>query len=80
MCSSTTKTEAWSVHVIKLFLSSLEAEGDVIKTFLSTIYKFSYQARELVRQGWKSGKHSSLLQKFVNYGQKSFTTLGPGEK
>jgi hypothetical protein len=24
-------------------------------------------------------KHSSLLQKFVNYGQKSFITFGPGK-
>ncbi len=23
-------------------------------------------------------KHSSLLQKFINYGQKSFITFGPG--
>ncbi len=36
-----------------------------------------------IRLGWKrnvSDKHSSLLRKFVKYGQKSFITLGPGVK
>jgi hypothetical protein len=34
-----------------------------------------------IRLGWKMNvcdKHSSLLRKLVNYGQKSFITMGPG--
>jgi hypothetical protein len=36
-----------------------------------------------VRVGWKSlpgTKHSSLLQKFVNYGRKKFYNIVPGQK
>ncbi len=53
---------------------------DVKKNFfLSVIYRFSYRARVFVRLCWKSLqgiKHYNLLRKFVNYGQKSFITLG----
>ncbi len=48
-----------------------------IKLFLSVIYDFSYQARAFVRIGFQC-KHSSSLQKIVNYGQKSFITLAAG--
>jgi hypothetical protein len=35
-----------------------------------------------IRLSWKSltGTNSSLLQKSINYGQKSFVTFGPGVK
>jgi hypothetical protein len=42
------------------------------------ICRFLYYARVFVRHDWKSfpgTKHSSLVQKLVNYGQKSFITL-----
>jgi hypothetical protein len=51
----------------------------VIKLFSPLFFGYSYSAVVFVRQGWKSlagTKHSSLLQKIVNYGQKSFLTLG----
>ncbi len=45
---------------------------NVLKLFTNVIL-FSYKARALVRE-----KHSSLLLKYVNFGQKSFIKLGPG--
>ncbi len=36
-----------------------------------------------IRQGWRQNatdKHSSLLQKFINYGRTVFKTLVPGVK
>jgi hypothetical protein len=39
----------------------------------------NFQAKlEYLLEKLAKDKHSSLLRKFVNYGQKGFITLGPG--
>jgi hypothetical protein len=55
--------------------------ANVIKLFLSVIYGFLYLARVFVTSLEKlaKGKHSSLLQNSVIYGQKSFITFGPAD-
>ncbi len=51
---------------------------NVIKCFLSAIYKFSYYARVFVRLGCKSLPGTDTSNKNINYGPKSFITLDPG--
>ncbi len=53
--------------------------SNIIKLFTNVIYEFS-RARVFVRIGWKKltrDKHSSLIRKFVNYGQEKFYNIGP---
>jgi hypothetical protein len=62
------------------------SSGDsLINSFTSVIYKLMNvhnkleECLSLVRFSSLLDKHSDLLQKLVNHGQKSFITLGPGD-
>ncbi len=58
---------------------NIKTRGQSNKTSLSIAYKFSWQARVLVfSKPFAREKHSSLLQKVINYRQKSFITFCPG--
>jgi hypothetical protein len=52
--------------------------ANVIKLLLSVIYRFSYLARVFVKLDYKSLQmtNTSLLQKSVIYGQKTFYNIG----
>jgi hypothetical protein len=45
------------------------------------LYKLLYQVNVSDRLGWKSlpWTNTRILRKLINYGQKSFITLGPGD-
>jgi hypothetical protein len=53
---------------------------NTIKSFLPVIYKFLLSERMSVRLKLAMDKHSSLLQKIINYRQKSFIKLATGPK
>jgi len=55
--------------------------GQCYKTFYGRdlhIFALSQSVCKTRLEKFANGKHSSLLRKFVNYGQKCFITLGPG--
>jgi hypothetical protein len=68
---------SWSVCPKQFFQSNLKIYQ---KKFTAIIYEFFYE-RVFVRLGYISlpnDQQSSLLRKFINYGQKSFITLALG--
>jgi hypothetical protein len=58
---------------------AVEAWGQCYKTFLSVIYGLRNKLECLYLKAFAaySYKHSSLVRKSVNYGQKGFISLGP---
>ncbi len=73
------KTVILNYSTRRSIVLSLPLRANVIKLLSSMIYGFSYEARVFVRLGRKSlpgTKHSSTLQKFVNYGRKTFYNIG----
>jgi hypothetical protein len=58
---------------------TLTPETNVIKLFTVVIYEFLYLAGVCLTRIDKLArdKHSSLLQKFLNYGRKKFYNIGP---
>jgi len=47
-------------------------------TLHSSVRSLPYHKYETMLERLASGKQSSLLQKFINYGQKSFITFASG--
>jgi hypothetical protein len=55
------------------------AGANPVKLFTAVIYEFSYIVVCYTRlERFTKDKHSSLVQKFVNYGRKKFYNIGLG--
>jgi hypothetical protein len=64
---------------VKNSFATLTPGTNIIKLFTDVIYEFLYLASVYLTRIDKLArdKHSSLLQKFVNYGRKTFYNIGP---